>query len=366
MDSLPLVSQVKSCIQLLSGDSKGALKTQENFFEAGLLGSQLKSLIDFSKGDFKRAWWRQAHFIENTVNGIPIAGHMKGIYHLVNDDRESFEAVMKSSSRPVGVAIGGVLGFFAGGPPGAFGGGTVGGLYFDALTSVIETSVKGEQKPYGTLELLCKIGNGEGDSLSGDIFDFLGIMIVDGAAGVATGETVGRQQSLKLMNEEVLREAGVSEVEIGRLESSMEKFTGHDLKRVQDNSIQAYEMLGENKKMAKQIAEQSWLERGENTHNPHALWREPENHGQVAIDKHPQIPGQKRGPERVIVADRYRNYQLHVENYTETHDYTETRYVKHREAWQKPFDTMADNPKLSAVPHFSTFNTSLDSEKDWE
>ena len=48
-DSIPVVSQVKSLVQVIGGDEKGALKTQENFQRTGPIASQINSLVHHIK-----------------------------------------------------------------------------------------------------------------------------------------------------------------------------------------------------------------------------------------------------------------------------------------------------------------------------
>ena len=48
-DSIPVVSQVKSLVQVIGGDEEGALKTQENFQRTGPIASQINSLVHHIK-----------------------------------------------------------------------------------------------------------------------------------------------------------------------------------------------------------------------------------------------------------------------------------------------------------------------------
>ena len=45
-DSLPVVSQVKSLVQVIAGDEEAAKKTQENFIRTGIISSQVKIYND--------------------------------------------------------------------------------------------------------------------------------------------------------------------------------------------------------------------------------------------------------------------------------------------------------------------------------
>ena len=51
VDSVPVVSQTKSLVQAISGDTEGARKTQENFSRQCPVVSQTRSLVEVSMGD---------------------------------------------------------------------------------------------------------------------------------------------------------------------------------------------------------------------------------------------------------------------------------------------------------------------------
>ena len=44
-DSIPLISQVKSLVQVASGDEQGAKVTQQNFLRTGPIASQVYSAV---------------------------------------------------------------------------------------------------------------------------------------------------------------------------------------------------------------------------------------------------------------------------------------------------------------------------------
>ena len=48
-DSIPIVSQVKSLVQVIGGDENGALKTQENFIRTAPIAAQINSLVHHAK-----------------------------------------------------------------------------------------------------------------------------------------------------------------------------------------------------------------------------------------------------------------------------------------------------------------------------
>src|SRR5690606_28035056 len=54
-NSIPVVSQVKSAVQAISGDQDGAKKTQEEFLRTGILVSQCYALVKAIEGDEEEA-----------------------------------------------------------------------------------------------------------------------------------------------------------------------------------------------------------------------------------------------------------------------------------------------------------------------
>ena len=84
MDIIPVVSQVKSFAQFLTGDNQGALRTQENFSRRCPVVSQTRSFAHYLMGDNRKAKEVQLEFLETAEgmsDGIPIIGHIKGGVH---------------------------------------------------------------------------------------------------------------------------------------------------------------------------------------------------------------------------------------------------------------------------------------------
>ena len=76
MDALPVVSQVKSAVQWLWGDSEGAYETQVNFTKKFPVVSQVRSAGFALVGNQKEARKTQMEFLGN-LDGIPVVGHAK-------------------------------------------------------------------------------------------------------------------------------------------------------------------------------------------------------------------------------------------------------------------------------------------------
>ncbi len=93
---------------------------------------------------------------------------------------------MKASSRNVGVLGGGVGGFLVGGPAGAGAGGIAGGLAMDGITTGIESAVKHEYTPAGSVRLVTNIIENKGSP--GDEFDLVVGTLLDGYVGRKSGK----------------------------------------------------------------------------------------------------------------------------------------------------------------------------------
>ncbi|KAF7995192.1 hypothetical protein HCN44_004664 [Aphidius gifuensis] len=120
-DGVPFVSQVKSAVQAALGDMKGAERTQQNFIRQAPGVAQITSAVQAHNGDYQGARDTQKQFIdavEETVDGTPVLGHIKGITHMLLGQNEKGEESLKSASSSSGIVIGAA----AGGPVGAIAG----------------------------------------------------------------------------------------------------------------------------------------------------------------------------------------------------------------------------------------------------
>ena len=146
-DAFPIVSQTKSLVQWISGDSEGAKRTQENFSRQCPIISQARSAVEAISGDTDAALATQMeclNFASNFVDAVPVAGHIKGGCHYAWGDTEGGDNAMKSASRTTGAIVGGAGGFLVAGPPGAVAGGIAGAATMDGVTTGIDSAVHGE------------------------------------------------------------------------------------------------------------------------------------------------------------------------------------------------------------------------------
>ena len=84
VDSVPVASQIKSGVQAIAGDTKGARETQENFLNTCPVVSQGKTIVHLCAGDNEAAKETQLKFVKGVsdfADGVPVVGHVKGGIH---------------------------------------------------------------------------------------------------------------------------------------------------------------------------------------------------------------------------------------------------------------------------------------------
>ncbi len=190
------MSQLKSAVQAVCGDLEGTQRTQENFLDTCPVVSQGKSFVQWASDDAEGARRTQLKFVKvvsDFADGIPVVGHAKGAIHYACGDKEGGDKAMKRSSQTVGVVGGGVGGFLVGGPVGAMAGGVAGGLAMDGVTTGVDSAIHDEYRPSGTVATVTTLANGESESVSGAFGTAM-----DGVAGLATGEQVGRAMKVRV------------------------------------------------------------------------------------------------------------------------------------------------------------------------
>ena len=108
VDTLPVISQTKSLVQAVSGDTDGALRTQENFSRQCPVVSQTRSLVEVSMGDADAALKTQQQFGEgmsDLADAIPGVGHIKGGIHYACGDREGGDKAMMHATRGLAYSV---------------------------------------------------------------------------------------------------------------------------------------------------------------------------------------------------------------------------------------------------------------------
>eukprot|EP00092_Neocalanus_flemingeri_P038975 GFUD01042429.1.p1 GENE.GFUD01042429.1~~GFUD01042429.1.p1 ORF type:complete len:510 (+),score=178.90 GFUD01042429.1:68-1597(+) len=106
-DSIPVVSQVKSLVQVIAGDQEAARKTQENFIRTGIIASQVNSAIAAANGDLEEARKIQEEFGKeavNTLEVLPLIGHGMAAGYAIAGDLEKAEDVAIGATKSTVVA----------------------------------------------------------------------------------------------------------------------------------------------------------------------------------------------------------------------------------------------------------------------
>lgn len=118
-DWIPVVSQVKSFVQAITGDTEGAERTQQNFIRECPVVSQVTSLVQVSMGDADGALETQKQCLgtlNNFANGVPVVGHVKGVIHHIAGDSEGGNQALNAATRStVVLASGAAAGITTGG-----------------------------------------------------------------------------------------------------------------------------------------------------------------------------------------------------------------------------------------------------------
>ena len=158
-DWIPIVSQVKSLVQVIGGDAEGARRTQENFSKQCPVVSQVRSAVEAIGGDEEAARKTQMEFVHNVSNfadGVPGVGHVKGAIHYAAGDTAGGDNAMKAASRTTGAIVGVAGGLIVGGPVGAVAGGIAGAAVVDGITTGIDSAVHKEYRPAGCVKQVTK------------------------------------------------------------------------------------------------------------------------------------------------------------------------------------------------------------------
>lgn len=180
VNSIPVVSQAKSGVQLICGDTDGAAETQKDFLQQCpvvsqvlrpisniilikswllpcsskalhiiSLHSKVTSTVQLIAGDADGALETQkkcGNALLRTADGIPLVGHAKGAIHYACGDTEGGNRAMMSATRTTGVMAAGAGGFLVGGPVGAVAAGVAGGAAFDTSVTVIDSVANDEYR----------------------------------------------------------------------------------------------------------------------------------------------------------------------------------------------------------------------------
>jgi len=172
---VPLVSQLKSLVQGLSGDLKAGDQTTINFLNEGIGPAQFRSLYYLITGDVDKAIDIQKKFgqnLEPLLDSTPGLGHLKGAIHLLAGDNEHGWWALKQATTTTGSVAGAVLG----GPLGA----VAGHVATDGVISLVDWAVNGDQaQPHGLVDYGLTFGHRK----AGEHFDALAGIVMNGITG---------------------------------------------------------------------------------------------------------------------------------------------------------------------------------------
>jgi len=182
-DSIPVVSQAKSLVQVIGGDAKGAKKTQENFARTAPVVSQFNSLGHSIAGNNDEARKIQEEFgseMQSLAEGTPVVGHFVSAGYAIAGDTKKAEQVALGATKSTVVAVAGIAGAACG--PGAPACGaalaTSANAGWDGLDSVIGGESRGMIKGFQDIH--------EGKASIGSAFDTIaeqGLVAGGGALG---------------------------------------------------------------------------------------------------------------------------------------------------------------------------------------
>uniref|UniRef100_A0A1I7T3A4 EF-hand domain-containing protein n=1 Tax=Caenorhabditis tropicalis TaxID=1561998 RepID=A0A1I7T3A4_9PELO len=191
VNTIPVVSQTKSLVQLATGDKDGAAETQEKFLHECIGVSQVTSAVYLLAGETEKAGETQIRCgktLSNFADGVPVVGHVKGAIHHAVGDHEGGNKALVAATRTTGVMAGGAAGFLIGGPVGAVAGGIASGGALDGAATLGASLREKEYKPEGIFASVQEvIDNPSG----GAVFDAVAGPVFDGLAGYQGGKIAG-------------------------------------------------------------------------------------------------------------------------------------------------------------------------------
>ena len=91
INAIPVISQVKSLVQVIGGNAKGAKETQESFLRTAPLFSEVNTIIHLANGNVDEAKKIQKEYFDNLISIVddtPVLGHVKGTIHILAGDEE--------------------------------------------------------------------------------------------------------------------------------------------------------------------------------------------------------------------------------------------------------------------------------------
>ncbi|XP_076284750.1 uncharacterized protein LOC143211173 [Lasioglossum baleicum] len=98
IDWIPVVSQLKSLVQLVDGNTEGAKRTQMNFLRECPGVSYLTNIVQLAAMETKK---RCIRTVNNVLNSIPFIGHLKGHRHHVTGNYNGRNQAWTAATRSI-------------------------------------------------------------------------------------------------------------------------------------------------------------------------------------------------------------------------------------------------------------------------
>ncbi|XP_076285166.1 uncharacterized protein LOC143211398 isoform X2 [Lasioglossum baleicum] len=191
IDWIPVVSQLKATVQLVTGDADGGIRTQENFLRECPGVSQLTSIVQLATGHTEAAIETQKRCIgtiNNVVNCVPVIGHVKGVLHHAVGDHKGGNQALNAATRSTIVATSGVAARIISEGIGAIPAAIAAGAIYDVAASSISREAQG---------IVAAFINAVDNPSAGGIFDLVAIPVGDGLAGYSGGK-IGDEMKPKI------------------------------------------------------------------------------------------------------------------------------------------------------------------------
>lgn len=152
-DGILPVSQLTSAVQHNNERRRGSGKSQKVFVKNRSGGKHAKHLLQYIGYDSYDQSRSSSNILYDTIepilNNVPIVGHIKGIYHIRNGERERGLETLKTVT--TSTAIIGASG--VGGPFGAI----AASIATQAIITSLDSYFYDQYKPYGLFEYLKRI-----------------------------------------------------------------------------------------------------------------------------------------------------------------------------------------------------------------
>ncbi|XP_046454114.1 uncharacterized protein LOC124201908 [Daphnia pulex] len=154
VDWIPVLSQVKSLVQLACKDPVGAEETQKNFVTqcpglAHVVGGVAVGLGLLTKNDGMTKFGMKAlkggtQTVGDLVDAIPVVGHLKGVIHLTAGDDDGATRALNAANR-TSVAMTGTGVLLSAGPFAAFMVTPLATIVYGGVTSLVKGELPGKR-----------------------------------------------------------------------------------------------------------------------------------------------------------------------------------------------------------------------------